>query len=95
MLHKALNGAALAGGVATLEHDHMAGAGAFGVFLQLQQLDLQAPLQRLVFVAWHPVVVGVALAPRLDIVALPIQQDRVVVVLVVDGVAVFGSRKGF
>ena len=46
-----------------------------------------------VFVSRHPVVVWVSLAPRLDMIARPIEQDRVVVILVVDGVAVFGSGK--
>ncbi len=94
MLHESLNGAALAGRVTTLEQDHMSGAGALAVFLQLQQLNLQPPLQLLVFVARHPMVVRIPLAPRFDILALPVEQDRIVVIVVLDDVPVFGSRKG-
>jgi hypothetical protein len=94
VLHESLDGPALARGVASLEHDHVPPAGALAVVLQLQQLDLQPALQPLVLVARHAVLVGVALAPRVDVVAVPVQQDRVVVVLVVDGVAVFVGGKG-
>jgi hypothetical protein len=94
MLHEPLNGPALAGGVAALEHDHVPAAGALGVVLQLQQLDLQPALQPLVFVARHAVVIRVALAPGVDAVAVLVEQDGVVVVFVVDGVAVFAGRKG-
>jgi hypothetical protein len=95
VLHEPLNGAALAGGVTTLEHDDVPRAGAPAVFLQLQQLNLQPPFQPVVFVAGYPVVIWVSLAPRLDIIAIPIKQHRIVVILIVDRVPVFGRRKGF
>ena len=49
----------------------------------------------LVLAARHARVVRVALAPRLDGVAVAVEQDRVVVVLVVDGVPVLGRRQRF
>lgn len=57
--------------------------------------DLQPTLQPLVLFVRHPVVVWVSLAPRLDVIAVLIEQDRIVVIPIVDGVAVFGRRKGF
>jgi hypothetical protein len=51
VLHEALDGTALSGSVATLENNHVTAAGAVAVFLQLQQLNLQAPFQMLIFVA--------------------------------------------
>jgi hypothetical protein len=95
VFHEPLNGAALAGRVATFEDDHVPSAGALAPVLQLQQFDLQPPLHPLVFFARHPLVIGVSLAPRVDGVAFPVEQHRIVVVLVVDGVPVFGRRKVF
>lgn len=40
VLHEPLNGAAFAGGVASLEQDHVPGAGASAVILQLEQFYL-------------------------------------------------------
>ena len=66
VLHEALDGAALARGVATLEQDHDARAGLLHPRLQLQQLDLQAVLLPLVALAREQVLVGIAaVAPAL------------------------------
>jgi hypothetical protein len=43
----------------------------------------------------HPVVVWVSLPPGVDVIAVLIEQDRIVFVAIVDGVAVFRSRQGF
>lgn len=64
------------------------------MLLQLQQLVLVA-LQQLVLVALHPTGVRMSFALRLDVVAILIEQDRIVVILVIDGAPVFGGRKGF
>jgi hypothetical protein len=94
VFRESLNGAALARRVATLEQDYVSGAGALAVVLQLQQLDLQSPLQVLVFVARHPVVVGITLAPRLHVIAVAVEQDRIVVIVVVDRVPMIRSGQG-
>ena len=49
----------------------------------------------LVFIVRHAVVVGISLAPRIDVFAVPIKQDGVVIITVVDGVAMLGRRQGF
>src|SRR6266545_2697786 len=54
--------------------------------LQLQQLDLQQALVVLVLLAGQPLVVGVALPPGLYGLAVRAEQDRVVVIVVVDPV---------
>jgi hypothetical protein len=54
--------------------------------LQLQQLDLQQPLLLLVFGARHAVVVGVTLAPGIDIgSARVVHKHGVVVIVIADG----------
>jgi acetyl-CoA acetyltransferase len=78
-----LDGAALAGGVAALEQDHVLGGGVLRPVLELQQLDLQLVLLLLVGVAVEPLVVGVVLAPGLDRVAAGVDQVRVGMVRVV------------
>ena len=60
--------------------------GALDPVLQLQQLDLQQALLAVVLGAGHPLVVRVVLAPGVDRLAVRVEQDRVVVVVVVDPV---------
>jgi len=92
MLHEPLDGAALAGGVASFEQNHVTRAGALGPPLQLQQLDLQQPLLPLVLATRQALVVRVTLTPGLHGVAVLVQQDGIVVVLVVDGVTQIAGR---
>jgi hypothetical protein len=40
-------------------------------------------------------VVGISLAPRIDVFAVSIKEDGVVIIAVVDGVAMLGRRQGF
>ena len=93
VFHEALDGAALAGGVASFEQNHVTHAGALGPPLQLQQLDLQQTLLALVLATRHALVVWVALAPGLHGIAVLVQQDGIVVVLVVDGVTKIAGRE--
>jgi hypothetical protein len=89
VLHEPLDGAALACGIATLEHDDVPVAVRLTPLLQLQQLDLQQALLLLVLVALHPRVVRVALAPGVDgLTARNQQQFGIVVVVIADGVPV-------
>ena len=89
VLHEPLDGAALARGVAALEHHDVPEPVGLAPLLQLQQLDLQQPLLLLVLVAGHPVVVRVVLPPGVDDLAAGMQeQHRVVVIVVADGVGV-------
>jgi len=60
VLHEALDGAALAGGVAALEDDDHPLAGFLDPVLQLQQFDLQLELVLLVGGAAQQVLVGIA-----------------------------------
>jgi hypothetical protein len=76
--------AALPGRVAALGQDDDPGAGVFDPVLQLQQLDLQQPLGRLVLGAREPLVIRVALTPGVDRGTVRAQQHRVVIVGVVD-----------
>ena len=83
-----LDGAALACGIATLEHDDAPVAVGLAPLLQLQQFDLQQSLLLLVVVTLHPLVVRVVLPPGVDDFAAGLnQQHRVVIVVVTDGVA--------
>ncbi len=59
VFHEALDGAALAGGVAAFEQDHHALAGLLHPALHLEQFDLQVVLGLLVLVAAHPRVIGI------------------------------------
>ena len=88
VFHEPLDGAALARGVAALEHDDVPVAVGLAPLLQLQQFDLQQPLLLLVLVALHALVVRVVLPPGVDLGAfwLP-NQHRVVVVIVANCVA--------
>ena len=83
MLHEPLDRAALPGGVAALEQDHVLGARVLRPVLELQQLDLQLVLLFFVDVAIEPLVVGVVLAPGLDRIAPRVDQVRVGEVFVV------------
>ena len=60
VFHEALDGAALAGGIAPLEDDNDALPGFFHPGLQLEKLDLQAIFLPLVVAAHHQVLVRVA-----------------------------------
>jgi hypothetical protein len=88
VLHEPLDRAALACGVAALEHDHVPGADALAPLLQLEQFDLQQPLFVLVLGPGHAGVVGVVLPPGVDFVARRMDQHRIVVVIVAHGVSV-------
>ena len=95
VLHEAFDGAALARGVATLEHDDVAQPVGLAPLLQLQQLDLQQPLLLLVFSARHAFVVRVALAPGVDVdSAGMVHQHGVVVIVVADGVVLGSLERG-
>jgi len=83
-----LDGAALAGRVAAFEHHDVPVAVRLTPLLQLQQFDLQQPFLFLVLLALHALVVRVVLAPGVDRNALGIQEDRVVIVVVMDDVVV-------
>lgn len=83
VLHEPLDRAALSRRIPALEHDDVPRSGALAPVLQLQQFDLKLPFGPLVFVATHPLVVRVAFTPRLDRLAVTIEQYRVVFVLVV------------
>jgi len=82
VLHEPLDRAALAGGVAALEHDHQALLRPLRPVLQLEQLDLQQPLVPLVHDPAEPLVVRVALPPGVHRRAVGLQQHRVVVLVV-------------
>jgi hypothetical protein len=78
VLHEPLDGAALASRVTPFEQHHQLLSGVADPGLRLQELDLQEPLGRLVLVARHPVVVRVALSPRLDREPVRAQEHRIV-----------------
>ena len=82
VLHEALDGATLTGGVTPLEQDHVLGAAVPCPVLEFQQLDLQLVLLGFVLIAFHPLLVGIVLPPGLDRVATGIDQIRVRTVLV-------------
>jgi hypothetical protein len=81
VLHEPLDGAALAGRIAALEHDHVPVAVGLTPLLQLEQFDLQQPLLLLVLIARHAVGVRVVLPPRVDGNAVGTNQDRIVIVV--------------
>ena len=83
-----LDRAALARGVAALEHDDVPQAVGLAPVLQLQQLDLQDVLLFLVIGPRHPLVVGIVLPPGVDRDALGIEQNRIVVFVVDNGVTI-------
>ena len=84
---------ALSGGVASFEQNDVPRAGAFGPPLKFQQLDLQQTLLALVLATRHALVVRIALTPGLDRIAVLVQQDGIVVVLVVNGVPKIAGRQ--
>ena len=83
VLGEALDGAALAGGVAALEHQDDALPCLLDPALELEEFDLQAALLDLVLPALHALRIGVALAPRLDERARRVDQLAVVVPVLV------------
>jgi hypothetical protein len=83
VLHEPLDGAALAGGVAALEHDHQPLTGRLDPVLELQQLDLEQALGPFVVVTPNPLGIGIALPPGVHRSAVGAQQHRFVVVTVV------------
>jgi hypothetical protein len=93
VLHEALDGAALAGRIAPLKENHVAGAVLLAPFLKFQQLDLEQPLVNLVVVTRHAFVIRVVLAPGIDRDALAIDQSRIVVIVVINGVAMVAVRQ--
>ena len=82
VLHEPLDGAALAGRVASLEDDHQLLLRSLHPVLQLEQLDLQQALVPVVHLARQPFAVRVTLAPGVDRRTVGPQQHRVVVLLV-------------
>jgi hypothetical protein len=80
VLGEPLDRAALSGGVAALEEHHDPLTGVLDPGLHLEQLDLQGPLDDLVLVPGHPLVVGVVLLPCGDLTPVGVQEYRVVVV---------------
>jgi hypothetical protein len=74
VLHEALDRAALAGRIASLEEHDVARAVLLAPFLKFQQVDLQQPLVDLVVVTRHAFVIRVVLAPGIDRDALAIDK---------------------
>ena len=87
VLGEPLDRAALARRVAALEDDHDPLPGVLHPVLQLDQLDLQQALGALVLGPRHPLGVRVVLPPGVDRRPVRQQQDRVVVLVVLDGQA--------
>lgn len=82
---EAFDGATLAGGVAALEDQQVPLPGLLGPLLQFEQFDLQTTFGDLVLAPAHALGVRIVLAPGVDDVAVgQRQQDRVVVIVVVD-----------
>ena len=67
--------------------EHVLGAAVGRPGLELQQFHLQQVLDLLVLLARHPLLVRVVLPPGVDREAVGPEQDRVVVVVLTDGVA--------
>jgi hypothetical protein len=83
VLGEPLDGAALAGRVAALEHHNQPLTGGLDPVLELQQLDLQQPLGPLVLLAPHPLGLGVALAPGIHRPTVGSHQHGLVVIAIV------------
>lgn len=94
VFHEPLDGAALTRGVPSLEENDMPRAGALAPVLQFEQLDLQQPLLEFVLVAAHPLVVRVVLPPGVYRDTIGRDQYRVVVIVVIDGVALRSGGNG-
>jgi hypothetical protein len=86
VLGQPLDRAALAGGVTPLEQDQHLLPGRLDPLLQLQQFDLQRPLLAVILLAGYTVRIGIILPPGLDDVAVLVEQQRLVLVVVVDAV---------
>src|SRR5262249_41942611 len=80
VLHEALDGAALAGGVPALEDDHEAAARILDPVLELEQLDLEQPFQMIVFLAAQPLGIGIILPPGVHHAPVGVAEHRVVLV---------------
>ena len=87
VLGEALDRASLAGRIASLEQDDDPLPGLLDPVLQLEQLDLEQALFVVVRRAIEAGLVGKVLAPGVQGNAGVIQQDRVVVIVVDDRVA--------
>jgi hypothetical protein len=83
VLHEPLDGAALAGRVAALEQDDQPLPGGLDPVLELQQLDLQQSLGPFIFLAPHPLGVGIAFPPGIHRPTVGAHQHRLVVIAVV------------
>ena len=81
MLREALDGPSLACRVPSLEQDDDARPRFLHPVLQLQQLDLEKALFHFVGGPGQPLVVGVALAPRVDHAPVRPAQDWFIVVI--------------
>ena len=88
VLVKALNGATLAGRVATLKDNDVALASLLGPVLPLQQLNLQSALHRLVLIASHTLIIGVIFPPSLNRGTIRHDQRRIIFIGSIDDVAV-------
>ena len=87
MLGEALDRAAFAGCVASLEDDHQPSIVRLEPLLQLEQFDLQRTLLRIVGRPLHFGVVGVVLAPGVHDGPVGAHQHRVIIVVVQHAVA--------
>jgi hypothetical protein len=88
-----LDGAALAGRVPTLEHDHHPLACYGYPVLEFQQLDLQQALRPVVLRPAHPRPVRIVVPPRVHFGAIRPPQDRLVLVAVVSADALAQLRE--
>ena len=80
MLHEALDSAAFAGGIPTLEYNDEAAAPILHPVLQLEQFDLEDPFRMIVFLAAQPLVIGIVLPPGIHQAAVGIAEHRVILV---------------
>ena len=92
VLVKTLNGAALTSGVTAFEEDDVLLTSFLGPVLPLQKLNLQLPLNRLIFLARHALLVRVAIAPGINPLTVWSDQHRIVLIRIIDDVT-FGLRQ--
>ena len=80
VLHEALDGAPLAGGIAALEDQHDPVPGVLDPVLQLEQLDLQLPLLVVVLLTAQTFGVGIFLPPGVHNAPVGVAEHRVILV---------------
>ena len=88
VLIKALDGATLAGRIATLKDNDVALASFLGPVLPLQQLNLQRALNGLVLIASHTFIVRIIFTPSLNRGTVRHDQRRIILISSIDDVAV-------